>query len=124
MKNLIVNSIITLTFVLAACDDTDEEPYVLNFACMKGEVIGSIRSAGGGLAVSLDKPYQGAVTWQGRNNVIELCNIPEGFQPAGTIIYFSSRRLAAGECGPVTADGDESIQTALYGETFSSTGCP
>ncbi|WP_296620627.1 hypothetical protein [Marivirga sp.] len=91
---------------------------------MKGEVIGEIRSAGGGLAVSLDRNHEGAVNWQGENNVIELLNIPGIYQSPGTTIYFTSRPANSDELGPVTADGDESIELVLYGLEFNSDECP
>jgi hypothetical protein len=96
----------------------------INTDCMKGTVIGKIRSDGGGLAVSLDKNYKGSVNWKDEKNVIELLNIPDEWKTPGTVIYFSSRKATASEQGAITADGDESIQLVLYGLEIRDNGCP
>lgn len=96
----------------------------VNHECMKGTVIGKIRSAGGGLAVELDKKYKGTVKWQGYKNVIELLNIPEEYKSSGTTFYFKSRNINSSDNLFVTADGDESIKLVLYGEQFSIYECP
>lgn len=96
----------------------------VNNSCMHGTVLGKIRSEGGGLAVSLDKKYQGAVSWQYSKNVIELLNISPEYREPGTKIYFSSRIASEEEQGVVTADGDESIDLVLYGTKFSHSECP
>lgn len=96
----------------------------INTDCMKGTVIGKIRSAGGGLAVSLDKNYKGAVNWKGEKNVIELLNIPDELKISGTELYFSSRKATFSEHGSVTADGHEGIQLVLYGLEIKDDGCP
>lgn len=114
--------VLSFIFLSLGCND-DDDINRLDFNCMQGTVIGRIRSSGGGLAVSLNKPYEGSVAWQGAMNVIELCNIPDEYRAIGTNIFFSSKRAEPGECGPVTADGDESIRLVLFGERFSSENC-
>lgn len=97
----------------------------IDHSCMKGTVIGSIRSQGGGPAVSLDKKYKGTVQWQDHKNVIELLNIPEEYITPGTTFYFTSREPSSSEMSYViSADGDERIKLVLYGEKFSTTECP
>lgn len=91
---------------------------------MQGIVIGKIRSAGGGWAVSLKKNYKGAVNWKEYKNVVEVLNIPEDLKVEGATLYFSSREATTEEQGPVTADGDETIKRVLYGLEFSATECP
>ena len=100
-------------------DVNDDDP-----ECLRGETIGKIRSSGGGLAVKLDKPIPGVVQWQGHNNVVELQNMPSGFMKAGSRFYFSSREALPGEQGPITADGDETIELVLFGVSFKESGCP
>ena len=108
---------IILIGITPACKKVDYE-------CMKGAVIGKIRSSGGGLAVELDKNYKGSVKWQGHKNVIELLNMPEEYSSPGTTFYFKSRSSNSSEQGPITADGDESIPLVLFGEEFSKNQCP
>ncbi len=117
MRTLILSIILILPLVISSCK---KEPAL----CMKGTVIGKIRSGGGGLAVSLDKNYSGAVKWNDEKNVIELLNIPTELRASGATFYFSSRKATDSEQGIITADGDESIKTVLYGMKFSTTECP
>lgn len=117
MKSTLLIAFISFTILfLASCQKVDTE-------CMKGEVIGKIRSSGGGLAVSLNKNYKGTVTWQGHKNVIELLNIPDTYKTEGNTIYFQSRPTTDEDITPITADGDESIELILYGEKFSEHSC-
>jgi hypothetical protein len=116
-KAIFICIILMLMGLLASCSEIASE-------CISGQVIGEIRSGGGGLAVSLDKSYKGAVDWQGRNNVIELLNIPEVYQKPGTILFFTVRDANQDELGPVTADGEESLEQPLYGLDFSASACP
>ena len=117
MRTFILSIILILPLAITSCKKEKA-------LCMKGTVIGKIRSGGGGLALSLDKNYTGAVKWNDEKNVIELLNIPTELKLPGTIIYFSSREATDEEQGIITADGDESIKTILYGMEFNTTECP
>ena len=112
--------ILIISGLLFSCDDEILEPSV---QCIEAEVIGKIRTAGGGIAVSLANPIEGVVTWQGHDNVVELLNVPVEFTFPNTVIYFKAREAKEGERGPVSADGDESIELILYGSEFSDKGC-
>lgn len=116
-KNIFVLFSIVLIGITQGCKKVDYE-------CMKGTVIGKIRSSGGGLAVELDKNFKGSVKWQGHKNVIEVLNIPVEYSSSGTTFYFKSRNSNSSEQGPITADGDESIKLVLFGEVFSKIQCP
>lgn len=115
MKAIIIFTALLLGF--SSCKKVDCD-------CMHGKVIGQIRSSGGGLAVQLDKKYRGTVEWQGRKNVIELLNIPSHLKASGNTFYFKSHLIDASERGNITADGDESLKTILYGDAFSIDKCP
>ncbi|MGK7391105.1 MAG: hypothetical protein ACNS60_12170 [Candidatus Cyclobacteriaceae bacterium M2_1C_046] len=120
MKPISLILILLFSFTLFGCED---EEIALEFPCMEGEVIGKIRTGGGGLAVSLSTPIDGAVTWQDRDNVVEVLNIPVQLTVEGTTIFFTAREAREGERGPITSDGDETIQMVLYGKEFSDRGC-
>lgn len=120
MKKLCVLILLSL---LAACS-SDDEGDLLTYDCLQGETIGKIRSSGGGLAVKLEESIPRAVTWQGHENVIELLNIPDDFKDEGAEYYFSAREARPGEQGPITADGNETIQLILYGLKFNNSECP
>lgn len=119
MKKLLL---VILFFSFLACSSDDDSSSV--YECLEGTTIGKIRSNGGGLAVSLQKPIPNAVTWQGHQNVVELLNIPEDFADEGSEFYFSARLSDAAERGIVTADGDETIELILYGLKFNVSQCP
>lgn len=114
-------SIFILSALLFSCNDDEILPQAM---CIEGEVVGKIRSAGGGVAVSLAEPMSGSVTWKEHENVIELLNVPIEYTFAGTPVYFKSREAKEGERGPISSDGDESIQMVLYGTEISNIGCP
>ena len=114
-------SFIILSAVLMGCADDEVLPQA---SCIEGEVIGKIRSAGGGVAVALQEPMEGTVKWQDHENVIELLNVPIEFTFKGTYIYFKGREAKEGERGPISSDGDESIDLILYGTDISNIGCP
>lgn len=119
MKNLLI----LVLLVLAACSSDDDSDQV-RYDCLKGETIGKIRSSGGGLAVSLEEPIPLSVTWEGHANVVELLNMPENFKDEGDVFFFSARKATEAERGPITADGNESINLILYGLEFDSSSCP
>jgi hypothetical protein len=114
-------SIFILSASLLSCNNDEVLPQA---NCIEGEVVGKIRSAGGGIAVSLAEPMSGSVSWQEHENVIELLNVPIEFTFAGTPLYFKAREAKEGERGPISSDGDESIQLVLFGTEISNVGCP
>lgn len=120
MKQISLIIILLFSIFLFSCE---EEDISVEYPCMQGEVLGKIRTGGGGLAVSITGPLDGAVTWKDRDNVIELLNIPVEHTVEGTIIYFNARKAKEGERGPITSDGDETIELILYGKEFSNQGC-
>lgn len=114
-------SIFILSAFIFGCNDDEILPQP---NCIQGEVVGKIRSAGGGIAVSLADSIPGSVTWQEHENVIELLNVPVEYTFKGTPIYFKGREAKEGEQGPISSDGDESIQLIFYGTEISNIGCP
>ncbi|MGJ3235265.1 hypothetical protein [Marivirga sp.] len=116
-KTIILLLGFSILVFLTGCEDVE-------FQCLSGEVIGKIRSSGGGLAVSLDQDHEQAVSWQGEKNVIVLLNIPDNYQSSGTTIFFTSRPATVKEKGHITDDGDESIELVLYGLEFNDNECP
>lgn len=118
-----ISKLLTLLITIGILTNCTPEQISPEELCIKGEVIGKIRTAGGGLAVSLDEPREGAVTWQGEENVIELLNIPVELTFPGTVIYFEAREAKQSEQGPISADGEETINLLLFGTYFSDVGC-
>lgn len=116
--SILIMMIIPLAFF--ACD---EEEITVEYPCLEGEVIGKIRTGGGGLAVALSSSIDGSVIWKDRDDVIEVINIPVEFTVEGTKIFFTARKAHEGEQGPITADGEETIQLILYGKQFTDKGC-
>lgn len=110
-----------LLFLLLSCNR--DEVISPHYNCLKVEVIGKIRSAGGGLAVKLEEPLPDAVHWQGHEQVVELLNIPQELSAPGSIFYVNARLAKEEERGVITADGDESISLLLYGLDFGHTAC-
>ncbi len=93
--------------------------------CFEGEVIGRIRSGGGGIAVSMDTPSFGSHRWRGYKNVIEALNIPHELYQPGQRIFFRARQATEEEKSfPITADGDESEKPIVYVLAVSAVGCP
>lgn len=113
--------IFTIAAIVAVSNSSCKK---LDHQCMKAEVIGKIRTAGGGLAVSLKRNYKQTVFWKGKKHVIELLNIPVELKKPGSKFYFTSRIATANDKGPITADGDESIKLVLFGEKFDQSTCP
>lgn len=115
-------SIFILSAILFSCNDDEILPQENN--CIEGEVVGKIRSAGGGIAVALTEPMPGSVTWKEHENVIEVLNVPIEFTFEGTPLYFKGREAKEGEQGPISSDGDESLQVVFYSTEVSNIGCP
>ncbi|ELR73796.1 hypothetical protein C900_01406 [Fulvivirga imtechensis AK7] len=115
---------VIVLLALMSCSSDDDDGDLARYDCLKGETIGKIRSSGGGLAVSLEDPIPLSVTWQGHANVVELLNIPVDFRKEGDEFYFSAREASEAERGPITADGDETIELILYGQKFDDSSCP
>jgi hypothetical protein len=93
--------------------------------CHKAIVIGKIRSAGGGIAVSMQDKTYGTHEWRGYQNVVEVLNImPQDFAP-NTVIYFKARPATKEEKENhiVTADGDESDKPLIVAQNPSTTPC-
>ena len=120
MKQFYIIGILLLAFTLVGCEEDD---ITHEYACLEGEVLGKIRTGGGGLAVALKNDINGTVTWKDHQNVVEVLNIPVEFTIEGTTIYFSAREALEGERGPITSDGDESIELVLSGTDFSDRSC-
>lgn len=116
-----ITTIFILSTALFSCNDDEVLPQA---SCIEGEVVGKIRTAGGGVAVSLSEPMPGSVTWKEYENVVELLNVPIEYTFEGTPVYFKAREAKEGERGPISSDGDESIQVVLYGTEISNIGCP
>jgi hypothetical protein len=107
-------------FSIVSCTDTDE---VLS-NCHEGIIIGKIRSAGGGIAVSVNSPHFGGHEWRGYKNVVEALNLERTYLP-GTKIYFKARPAVESEkLYIVTADGDESAKPIIWVTKVSNVGCP
>lgn len=115
MKVYILSILLFLSFY--SCKKIDA-------TCMQGNVVGKIRSSGGGLAVTLNKKYKNTVHWKGHKNIVEVLNIPLDMSEEGTTIYFTSRIATTVEQGPISADGDEGIKLVLYGKEFNKNVCP
>jgi hypothetical protein len=106
--------------LLFSCVDHSLSPT----GCFTGHVIGKIRSAGGGIAVSLVRSDFGTHEWQGYPNVVEALNIPHDLTPGDTI-YLRARPATASEKNfPVTADGNESDKPVIWVEAYSEVDCP
>lgn len=110
-----------ILFMMLSC--SDNEAIIPGYNCLQVEVIGKIRSAGGGLAVKLEHPFPNTIRWQGHENIAELLNIPAELSAPGSIFYVNARLATEDERGIVTADGDESIRLLLYGLDFAHTAC-
>lgn len=110
-----------LMMMLLSC--ARDEPIIPTYSCLHVEVIGKIRSAGGGLAVKLEHPLPGAVRWQGHEWVVELLNIPAELSDPGSAFYVNARLATVAEQGIVTADGNESIALVLFGTDFGNAAC-
>lgn len=92
--------------------------------CYEGTVIGQIRSAGGGVAVSMETSALSTHEWKGFQHVIEALNIPRDFWVPGQKIYFTARPGTADEKGYISADGDESAKPIMFVIAFSTLECP
>lgn len=110
-----------LLLVLLSC--ARNEAITPTYSCLNVEVIGKIRSGGGGLAVKLEHPLPGAVRWQGHERVVELLNIPAELSEPGSTFYINARLATEEEKGIITADGNESITLILFGTDFGHTAC-
>jgi hypothetical protein len=115
LKFLILLFVVLGTF---SCQE-QEKP-----ACYEGTVIGRIRSAGGGPAVSVSSNAFGTHQWGGHQNVVEALNLAFDIPP-GTKIYFRARPATAQErVFIVTSDGNESAKPIIFVTAVSVEGCP
>ena len=102
-----------------SCSDDPAE----SAGCHEGVVIGKIRSAGGGIAVSMSDATLSSHEWNGYNNVIEALNIPHDLTP-GTKVYIFGRRATQEESQfVITADGAESNKPLIFALEYSTVGC-
>lgn len=93
--------------------------------CYHGMIIGQIRSAGGGVAISMVEPDFSNHTWNNYNHVVEALNITDSLWIPGESIYFNARFATDEEkIYPISADGDESAKPIIYILSFSFSKCP
>lgn len=110
----------TLILILAGCVDDSVESKI----CHEGFVLGKIRSAGGGIAVSMTDSTLSTHNWRGFKNVVEALNISVDLYKPGEKIYFIARRATEHEqFFVITADGDESEKPIVFVEQVSKTKC-
>lgn len=121
MKSYKLLLFLALLCIALSCSDNEDIPP--HYSCLQAEVIGKIRSAGGGLAVKLTHPVPGAAHWQGHQHVAELLNIPQELSAPGSVFYVNARIASEDERGIITTDGDETIQLLLYGLDFGHSAC-
>ena len=87
-------------------------------------MLGKIRSAGGGMAISMTDSTFSNHKWRGFNNVVEALNIQLDQYKPGDKIYFIARRATIEEQFFVTtADGDESEKPTIFVEQVSTSKC-
>lgn len=118
MKTLSLFLLLALVASSCACDSLD------NQICYKGTVIGQIRSAGGGVAASMENSALSTHEWIGFHHVIEALNIPRDFWVPGQKLYFTARQGTDEERGYISADGDESAKPIIFVTAFSARECP
>lgn len=107
-------------FNVAGCIDNSVELRL----CHEGIVVGKIRSAGGGIAVSMTNSTFSNRHWRGHKNVVEALNVPAHLYKPGEKIYFTAHRATPREqTSVISADGDESEKPIVFLEQVSTTGC-
>lgn len=113
--------ILPVLFLIASgCVDDSVESRIRH----KGVVLGKIRSAGGGMAISMTDSTFSNHKWRGFNNVVEALNIQLDQYKPGDKIYFIARRATIEEQFFVTtADGDESEKPTIFVEQVSTSKC-
>lgn len=121
MKRYKLLLFLPILFMMLSC--SEDETLSPAYNCLQVEVLGKIRSAGGGLAVKLEHPLPHTIRWQGYEHVAELLNIPVELSAPGSVFYVNARLATEDERGIITADGDESIRLLLYGLDFAHTAC-
>jgi hypothetical protein len=113
--------LLLLTCLSSGCVDHSIEQEI----CYQGIVLGKIRSAGGGIAVSMEDITFSTHQWRGYQNVIEALNVPLDAYKTGEKIYFTDRTATHDEqVFPISADGDESNKPIVYLLEISSINCP
>jgi len=96
-----------------------------DIGCYHGIILGKIRSAGGGVAISMFESDFSNHTWRGNRHVVEALNIPGDYWTPGKTIYFDARPATNTEKDfPVTSDGDESAKPIIFVLQFSFNACP
>ena len=119
MKTMIL--FLLLALITSNCSNESFDAQI----CYEGTVIGQIRSAGGGVAVSMETSALSTHEWKGFQHVIEALNIPRDFWVPGQKIYFTARPGTAEEVGgPRSADGVQSLEPEIFVIAFSTTDCP
>ena len=119
MKTMIL--FLLLALITSNCSNESFDAQI----CYEGTVIGQIRSAGGGVAVSMETSALSTHEWKGFQHVIEALNIPRDFWVPGQKIYFTARPGTAEEKGYIiSADGDESAKPIIFVIAFSNIKCP
>ena len=112
--------LLCIILIVAGCVDDSVESRI----CHEGIVLGKIRSAGGGIAVSMTDSSFSTHRWRGHNNVIEAINIPADIYKPGEKIYFTARRASTCEqTFAISTDGDESEKPVVFVEQVSTTKC-
>lgn len=108
-----------MIFVIS-CTSQDDPP----FGCHSGTILGRIRGAGGGVAVSLDDTSFGNHSWHSASNVVEALHVPDSLWVNGLRIYFIARHATEAEAAfPKSADGNESDKPLIFVTAYSLTNC-
>lgn len=119
MKNIVL-LFLCIILIVAGCVDDSVESRI----CHEGIILGKIRSAGGGIAVSMTDSSFSTHRWQGHNNVVEAINIPVDLYTAGDRVYFNARPATTREqTFAISTDGDESEKPVVFVEQVSTTKC-
>ena len=89
MKNIVL-LFLCIILIVAGCVDDSVESRI----CHEGIILGKIRSAGGGIAVSMTDSSFSTHRWQEHNNVVEATNVPADLYMPGEK-YISLRDVQA-----------------------------
>jgi len=118
----IVPIYLILVLVSVSCKNEAFDP---QNKCYSGTVIGKIRFAGGGPAISMDEPALSTHEWNGFKNVVEALNIPDSLRQSGKKVFLISRWPTESERYYVrTDDGDESAKPLIFVLAISTAKCP
>jgi hypothetical protein len=127
---LIVSSFCFSVLIASSC--SDENPADQQIKCVKATVIGKFASAGGGVALSLNKPAFNAEKvrtifndQKAYSNVVQAFGLEEQYNAIGTIIYITARAATGEDMAnfpPISADGTPAASSIVIINT-SNTGC-